>query len=540
MDLINSYKDIVSLNLREYENLEEETKRIIITDEMKEVILTSDNITCNCSIFVNKRSADLTIIINNLGINSKKEIAIDLRGSIEYQYKTYLIFSGKNLIKSEGNIGICVSNNRVVEIIAKENGILDVQSGKGTPAVGNNFYTSGKGEIIFSGEGNINAVAGGGSNSKEIVTWSGENGSYAIGLYNDNLEELSKISILDNVNLRAIGEAGQSIRSISESNKAGDGGSAIYSNGYIDFKKSSNGKLELIGGSGGACEGEYFCGACGNGGNAICINIGIVYINGDSILIGGSGGSVNNKLCISKGGKGGDVISVCKDRSDDEEKKNSIKIYEGVSLISGKGGDSGIGIGNSKILYVKGGNGGNIINANNANIEVYKNIEDNISLGIGGDGLKSTYNEYFDGRGDIGQLYTGSELVVKELDCNNLNIEQKDDNLDISLEEELNFKDENSDFLSLEDNNLNILSINCVDKVVSDIGDTEVLINENTDNNCNEQEILEDFNEITIEIYDNINLIQCKSVDTEIKKYRNYYKEIISKIISFIKRTLFK
>ena len=63
------------------------------------------------------------------------------------------------------------------------------------------------------------------------------------------------MKILDYIKLKAIGEDGENIKSISSENNAGNGGAAIYLNDNDYFIKSSDAHMYLIGGNGGKCIG---------------------------------------------------------------------------------------------------------------------------------------------------------------------------------------------------------------------------------------------------------------------------------------------
>ncbi|WP_252228959.1 hypothetical protein [Clostridium sp. ZBS15] len=403
----NNIKDKDIINLINYKN-----KIIIITSDINEITFTSEGNECNAGILVKNRNSDLIIKINNVYLNSVNQIAIDFRGGKNCDYKNKLVYSGINTIMSEDNIGICISNNQTVEITGREKCILNINGGSEMPAIGNNEWTAGGGHLIFSGYGNIEIIGGAGCKCYENLEHKGKCGSYAIGFCETNINDTSTIKILENVNLKAIGGNGQSISSIALNKCSGCGGAAISIGDNSSFEKIGLGVLELIGGDSGESIGEYACGNCANGGDAIKIKSGLININSPAILKGGKGGSISSKCknVISKGGKGGDCISISESELDEKLKKVKIKIDNCVQAKGGDGGNSGVYFNNENILGNDGGDGGNFINSNDFKVEV--------AIGDiyfkGGKGGKGGEGQMRGHNGIIGNKFKGDNIYYTE------------------------------------------------------------------------------------------------------------------------------
>lgn len=406
----SSKKNEITLNLASNEVILNEFKIIKITNDINEMTLTSNGEICKGAIIVKPRTSDLTINIENLKLHSAEHITIDFRGGKECGYKSFLHFNGNNVICSEENISICISNNQTVEIYGEDDSSLKAISGVNMPAIGSGKYSAGAGNITFSKKGTIVMEVAKSDIAEGKVPWKGRDGSYALGFYNED-KSVSSIRILDDINLKAVGEDGQDIKSMSSENSAGNGGPAVFLNDNDYFEKSSQGNIELIGGNGGKCIGEYSSGKCGNGGAALKISSGLINIVAPAVLKGGSGGSIEkDSLCVlAPGGNGGDGILVTGGKCRDE-RKSSIIIGDNVEISCGNGGNSGFSMNDEGITAVDGGNGGNIINAGNMPVELQiGNIKETIGNG-GEGGCKEPPCKV----GESGKFIVGENIVIKE------------------------------------------------------------------------------------------------------------------------------
>lgn len=181
-------------------------KTIIITDDIDEITLTSNRKPCAFRVFVKARNSDLKININNLILNSEEDVAINFAAGKEHDYKSYLVFLGINTVESKSNIGICITNNQAVEIKGEKDSLLKVSGGSGVPSVGSSFYTEGAGNLTFSGEGSVEIIAGNSSSGENYEKTLGS--GCGIGFYNEKSENTSSIQVLDNINLKVVGEDG--------------------------------------------------------------------------------------------------------------------------------------------------------------------------------------------------------------------------------------------------------------------------------------------------------------------------------------------
>ncbi|MGL4570429.1 MAG: hypothetical protein ACRCVJ_05145 [Clostridium sp.] len=420
---LNNIKNGDIINLSNYENGDNNTKIIIINENINEVTLTSDGKECNCALFVKGRKEDLNIIIKNLNLNSGNQIGIDFRGDINCDYKSFLTYYGINIINSVGNIGICISNNQTVEVKGKNGGLLKVNSGTGVPAIGNNFYTAGSGKIIFSGYGYID-IDGGDRENSEYSPCNGHDGTYAIGFYND-ISNKSIVRILDRVSIKAKGEYGQNICTISSDNKAGNGGDAIFIKGFGIIEKLGTGIMELQGGNGGDCIGDYSTGTCGKGGSSIKISEGDIKLNGKVLLKAGDGGSAKNiyECIMATGGDGGDCILVEKDRLYNTDESSKVIINSSIEAVSGNGGESGVCIRNGEILGRDGGKGGNLINCYGVTTKVdASNIL--FTPGRGGKGGTFISCDKTGKDGASGCKFIGENIIYNTLNTNDSQIEE--------------------------------------------------------------------------------------------------------------------
>lgn len=300
--------DVINLNTYVCDDLYNKT--IIINENINEITLTSNGEICNFKIFIKKRNSDLVVNINDLVLDSKEDIAINFASGEKHDYKNYLVFSGTNSISSGGNISICVTNNQTLEIKGKEDGFLKLSGGCGIPTVGSSFYTEGAGNLIFSGQGFVEIISG-----KSDYRYKNENilgSGCGIGFYNKDVQDVSSIIILDDINVKISGESGKDVESISEDRTADEGGNGIYIKNSGIIEKKGNGLLEIKAGDGGCCIGDYSSGVCGNGGCAICMGDGTINIDNNTILKAGNGGSTQDKYEFSmvKGGNAGNIISL--------------------------------------------------------------------------------------------------------------------------------------------------------------------------------------------------------------------------------------
>ena len=365
-----------------------------------------------------------------------EHIAIDFRAGKENSYKNFIHFKGNNVICSEQNIAICVGNNQTLEIYGEEDSTLKAISGVNMPVIGSGKYSSGAGNIIFSNKGSIMLEVGKSNNAETSMPWIGRNGSYALGFCNEDKTKSSSIKILDHIKLKAIGEDGENIKSISSENTTGNGGAAIYLNDNDYLIKSSDANMCLIGGNGGRCIGEYSSGKCGDGGPAIKINGGIISIFAPASLKGGNGGSIEkDSLCIlAPGGNGGDGILVLGNEYSDDLKL-LLTIGDDVEITAGNGGNSGYCMNDKGISGVNGGNGGNLINGGETSIELQLgNIKGIVGCGgIGG------CNEPPCKDGENGKDIIGEKIIIKEA-LEEINDEEKreDNVLEEDILEEIN------------------------------------------------------------------------------------------------------
>lgn len=353
--------DVINLALYRGDDL---TSRVItISKDINNITLTSNKKLCDFVVFIEKRNTDLTINIKDLNLYSKKGIVMNFASGDDYNYKSYLKFLGTNIIKSKNDIAICVTNNQTLEINGDANSFLKISGGSGVPTIGSSFYTEGAGNLIFSGEGFVEIIAGDDENrgSKEKILGSG----CGIGFFSESVSDISTIKVLDNINLKVVGEDGGNILTMSQDKIADKGGSAIYVKGNGFFEKTGSGILELSGGQGGECVGDYGCGICGDGGCAITFENGVINIGDNSILRSGNGGSITDEyeFSVAKGGNGGDAISILQDKGEDE---STIKIASGTKVYLGSGGESGSFIDARELAQFQGGKNGNFINCNEA------------------------------------------------------------------------------------------------------------------------------------------------------------------------------
>ncbi|MGL5415906.1 MAG: hypothetical protein ACRDAU_09630 [Clostridium sp.] len=408
---------ILKVDLFEYE----ENKDYVISSEIEEIYFTSNKKECKNSIFLLDRKKDITIYIQDLNIVTERKIAIDLRGGFINRCKINILFSGENRIGSKENIGICISNNKEVEIKGEEKSELLVEGGSGVPAIGSNYYTEGVGNITFSGRGKVIALVGK-YREKDTVAWQGENGSYAIGFYSSEKKTQVSIKIYDEINLKVIGEDGQCISSIKEKNCAGRGGSAIEFNNKMFLKKEGNGLLELIAGRGGNCKGEYTTGGCGKGGAVIRLGSGEIKIESKAILTAGAGGCAKEKLILAKGGEGGDIVETITSE-EEEDKKILLKIGKDIILKTGDGGISGQKIYREKIINRDNPKYGIVVNAMNKEVIIEGDKEkylQNKNLIIGSSKKNSNIEEIFIGNIEF------KEKIENEVE-KNINLDKKEE-----------------------------------------------------------------------------------------------------------------
>ncbi|AOR23723.1 hypothetical protein [Clostridium taeniosporum] len=534
----NSIKDKDIINLINYKN-----RIIMITSDINEITFTSEGNECNAGILIKERNRDLLIRIDNLYLNSVNQITFDFRGGNKCNYKSKLLYSGTNTIISEDNITICISNNQTVEIKGEENSLLNIYGGTEMPAIGNNEWTAGSGHLIFSGCGNVEVKGGAGCKYYENLEHRGRCGCYSIGFLNKNITDTSTIKILENVNLKAIGGNGQSISSITLNKCSGCGGSAINIEDNSSFEKVGFGNLELIGGDAGKSIGNYACGNCADGGDAIKIKSGLINITSPAILKGGKGGSVDSKTekVISKAGNGGDCISISKSELDENVRHAKIRIDNYVQAEGGDGGNSGVYFENESILGNDGGNGGNFINSNNFKIEA---AIGNIFF-TGGEGGKGGCGETIGKNGISGEKFKGDNIYYTEF--------VKEENEDLYKElDDLAKKESLLDF-----NNFSQEHIKKED--IEIIKDDKEINHENYNKNfyIEEKEVIEDIqlkeNKIgygdennQLEIFPNLNeknklvKIENQALPVEYKEASKHSTNIIKRLFDYIKNLINK
>lgn len=397
---------------------------LVITNDISEITLTSNNVPCGVAVYIKPRNKDLTININNLYLKCSEEIAMNFAASTNCCYKNHLVFSGVNLISSDNNIGICISNGQSLEIKGSEKGILKISGGSSVPALGNNYFSSGSGHLIFSGYGDVEVTGGLGNNNSKQTPCSADISSCAICFSNDEDDGESSIEITDGINVSVHGEDGENLSGISLNNYSGKGGCAICINSKGSIKKTGSGLLILQGGNGGDCTGSYSCGMCSSGGNAIKIGYGLIEIKKPASLISGNGGNAKideHELIISKGGCGGDIISVCAD-SDDEIIKSKIFIDDDIEVSTGNGGNSGFNITKEGMTSTEGGDSGNFIRCCSKTDAYIGKI--NLSYGIPGSGIS---NNKLTGRsGKTGTFAFGSKICLHDYNESISNIDCHD------------------------------------------------------------------------------------------------------------------
>lgn len=335
----------------------------VITSAISEITLTSNNLPCSVAVYIKPRNNDLTININNLYLKCSEEIAMNFAASTECCYTNHLVFSGVNLISSDNNIGICISNGQSLNINGRENGILKISGGSSVPAMGNNYFSSGSGHLIFSGQGDVEITGGLGNNNSKQSPCSADISACAICFSNDEEDGESSIEINDEINVSVHGEDGENLSGISLNNYSGKGGCAICINAKGSIKKTGSGLLILEGGNGGDCTGSYSCGICSSGGDAIRIGYGSIDIKKPASFISGNGGNAKideHELIISKGGCGGDIISICEE-SDDVNITSKIIIDDDIEVSTGNGGNSGFNLTKEGMSSAEGGDSGNFI-----------------------------------------------------------------------------------------------------------------------------------------------------------------------------------
>ena len=470
--------DVINLNTCVCDDLYNKT--IIINENINEITLTSNGEICNFKIFIKKRNSDLVVNINDLVLDSKEDIAINFASGEKHDYKNYLVFSGTNSISSGGNISICVTNNQTLEIKGKEDGFLKLSGGCGIPTVGSSFYTEGAGNLIFSGQGFVEIISG-----KSDYRYKNENilgSGCGIGFYNKDVQDVSSIIILDDINVKISGESGKDVESISEDRTADEGGNGIYIKNSGIIEKKGNGLLEINAGDGGCCIGDYSSGVCGNGGCAICMGDGTINIDNNTILKAGNGGSTQDKYEFSmvKGGNAGNVISLT-------EKEiavvSNITMGDNINVILGSGGDSGSFIDGKVIRGFNGGNSGRIVNSNGKVKVKVGNI--NIVEGIGGRGGNINDINYNGKNGELIKKYLGNDIELIEKENETEKLLKDIEKLQNKEQEE---KNEIEEMVNKEGNSLNIEY-----RESETIKDTENLeeVMQNEENSAIEENIIE-------------------------------------------------
>lgn len=411
---------------------------IIITKDILSLTLTSHNIACDISIIISPRDKNLNLSINDLYLESTKEITMNFSGGKTNGYRNKLTFSGINQIISKNNIAICISNNQTLEIIGKKSGLLKVRGGSTVPAVGNNLYTAGNGHLIIKGSGDLDITGGLGENNNTKSFCNADISADAISFYNESESSPASIDILENINVVLSGEKGQDVSSISLDNTTGQGGCGISVKGRGRFNKTGKGILIIKGGNGGNCVGNISCGKCSDGGSAIFLGSGKINILKPATLFSGDGGSaetVNNKYIIAKGGNGGDVFKLCPSNLSLAAKISYVNIGEDVEITSGNGGTSGINILSDPIGCYEGGRSGHIINA-----QTYTEVTMGTTMYTIGEGGQGGI--YFNKKGLIGKqgiLYLGKFInVVNDIDAKTF---QMDNNYEKDVKNDLSNND---------------------------------------------------------------------------------------------------
>lgn len=496
--------DVINLNTYMCDELCNKT--IIINEDINEITLTSNRKVCNFKIFVKKRNSDLVVNINDLVLDSKEDIAINFASGEKYDYKNYLVFSGINSISSGGNIAICVTNNQTLEIKGKEDGFLKLSGGCGIPTIGSSFYTEGSGNLVFSGQGFVEIISG-----KSDYRYKNSNilgSGCGIGFYNSDIEDTSSITILDDINVKIVGESGKDVESISEDKIAYSGGDGIYIKNSGVIEKKGNGLLEINAGNGGSCIGNYSSGVCGNGGCAICMGEGTINIDNNAVLKAGDGGGVKDKYEFSmvKGGNAGDIISLTEQET---AIVSSITMGDNIKVILGNGGDSGSFIDGKVIRGFDGGNSGSIVNSNGRVKVKVDNI--NIAEGIGGRGGNISDINDNGQNGRLAEKYLGDgiELIEKEKETEKLlkdieDLQNKEEKKE-KVEETINKEDDNLDVEYRESETV---------KDTENLEEEKVIQDENEENNEENSAIEENIIEINKESGDNEGL---ENIDDENK-----------------------
>ncbi|MDO4535818.1 MAG: hypothetical protein Q4B63_08430 [Clostridium perfringens] len=400
--------DIVNLAIYQEDDLSNRT--VIITEDITNITLTSNRKPCDFRVFVKKRNSDLNINIDNLILNSQDEVAINFASGKYHDYKSYLKFSGVNTISSKSNIGICITNNQTVEIKGEKDSFLKVSGGSGVPVIGSSFYTEGAGNVVFSGEGSIEILAGNGDNRGEVEKTLGS--GCGIGFYNEKINDISSIRVLDNINLKIVGEDGIDIQSISQDKIAGKGGNGVEIKNNGIFEKKGNGLLEISGGNGGILIGDYSSGVCGDGGCTISFGQGEINIDNNTLLRAGHGGSIKDEdeFPMVKGGNGGDIISLLNTNLGGISK---IRIGNEVEVNLGNGGNSGSFIDGKDVKGFDGGDSGSLINSKDAVVKA--EIGDiNIKAPIGGLGGNKSDKSNKGKNGKIAKKYLGNNIELIE------------------------------------------------------------------------------------------------------------------------------
>ena len=105
------------------------------------------------------------------------------------------------------------------------------------PALGNNYFSSSAGHVIFNGYGDVEITGGLGNNNIAESTCSADISACAICFSNNECDDESTIEISDEVNVTVHGEDGENLTDISLNNHSGKGGCAICINGKGSVKK---------------------------------------------------------------------------------------------------------------------------------------------------------------------------------------------------------------------------------------------------------------------------------------------------------------
>lgn len=361
------------------------------------------------------RTKDLTVNLNNVNMDSERNIAIDLRGwgNPAPVYKNTISFLGRNTVVSNENIGISVLNGQTIEIngLASDS-VLNVNGGIRNPAIGNSEAINFGGYLIFSGEGTVNAVGGDGAPPDEPGLSVARDGAAGIGFIENTIGK-SSITIKCNISVNAIGGNGQSVDTGNVNSKiAGNGGPGISlgTGGTLLVEKcnSTVTSLTAAGGNGGSIIYTPPGGSMtdirtgGNGGDAVTLVSGTVDIFGTAVLSGGDGTGLDDttsNLPVA-GGDGGSVISFTGSTTD----SNTLIIGDNVTASAGDGGNSGVtlNVETGSLESTKGGNGGNVIELGQS--------PSNVSIG------SSTLTSGSGGQGGSPKAYIDSG----ELDINDL------------------------------------------------------------------------------------------------------------------------